>query len=78
MKNPRFLRYLPLLVLGLHSPAALAQTAPPAPPVAIAVDLAKPTGPLQPLWAYFGYDEPNYTYMKDGQQLLTELASTLR
>jgi xylan 1,4-beta-xylosidase len=30
---------------------------------------------MQPLWAYFGYDEPNYTYMKDGQKLLTELAA---
>jgi xylan 1,4-beta-xylosidase len=81
MKNPPFLRYLPLLVLGLHPPTALAQTPPPvtqpaqAPPVAISVDLARPTKPLQPLWAYFGYDEPNYTYMKDGQQLLTELAA---
>jgi xylan 1,4-beta-xylosidase len=44
-------------------------------PVAITVDVAKPLGPMQPLWAYFGYDEPNYTYMKDGQKLLTELAA---
>jgi xylan 1,4-beta-xylosidase len=25
------------------------------------------------MWAWFGYDEPNYTYMKDGTKLLTEL-----
>jgi xylan 1,4-beta-xylosidase len=79
MKNPQLLRYLPLLVLGLRSSAAIAQTPPPAtqptPPVAISVDLARPTGPLPPLWAYFGYDEPNYTYMKDGQPLLAELAA---
>jgi xylan 1,4-beta-xylosidase len=31
-------------------------------------------GPMTPMWAWFGYDEPNYTYMKDGQKLLTELA----
>ncbi len=30
---------------------------------------------MYPMWAYFGYDEPNYTYMKDGQKLLTELAA---
>ena len=30
---------------------------------------------LQPAWAWFGYDEPNYTYMKDGKKLLTELAA---
>ena len=50
-------------------------TAQPVPPVSITVDLAQPKGPMQPLWAYFGYDEPNYTYMKDGQKLLTELAA---
>jgi Glycosyl hydrolases family 39 len=26
------------------------------------------------MWAWFGYDEPNYTYMNDGKKLLTELA----
>lgn len=31
-------------------------------------------GPMSPVWAWFGYDEPNYTYMKDGKKLLSELA----
>ena len=26
--------------------------------------------PMTPMWAFFGYDEPNYTYMKDGRKLL--------
>ncbi len=30
---------------------------------------------MKPVWAFFGYDEPNYTYMKDGQKLLSELAA---
>lgn len=30
--------------------------------------------PMKPLWAWVGYDEPNYTYMKDGVKLLTELS----
>ena len=30
--------------------------------------------PMIPLWAWFGHDEPNYTYMEDGQKLLTALA----
>jgi xylan 1,4-beta-xylosidase len=30
---------------------------------------------MKPVWAWFGYDEPNYTYMKDGKKLLTELAA---
>lgn len=30
---------------------------------------------MDPVWAWVGYDEPNYTYMKDGQKLLSELAA---
>jgi len=29
---------------------------------------------MKPIWAWFGYDEPNYTYMKDGRKLLSEIA----
>src|SRR5260370_29795024 len=41
----------------------------------IHVDAARSLGPMTPFWSYFGYDEPNYTYMKDGRKLLSELAS---
>jgi xylan 1,4-beta-xylosidase len=44
-------------------------------PVAIRVDLNASAGPLKPVWSFFGYDEPNYTYMKDGRKLLSELAA---
>jgi xylan 1,4-beta-xylosidase len=44
-------------------------------PVNIRVNLAKETGPMSPVWAWFGYDEPNYTYMKDGKKLLSEIAA---
>lgn len=47
-------------------------------PVAIQVDLTKDKGPVRPIWAWFGYDEPNYTYMKDGQKLLTEISKLSR
>jgi xylan 1,4-beta-xylosidase len=30
---------------------------------------------LHPIWAYFGHDEPNYTYQPDGKKLLSELAA---
>ncbi|HVU58997.1 MAG TPA: hypothetical protein VHD83_28240 [Puia sp.] len=30
---------------------------------------------LVPIWAFFGYDEPNYTYQPDGKKLLSELAA---
>ena len=39
----------------------------------IQVDLNKDLGLIKPIWAWFGYDEPNYTYMKDGRKLLKEL-----
>ncbi len=42
--------------------------------VNIQVDLGQPIGAMKPIWAWFGYDEPNYTYMKDGQALLSDLA----
>jgi xylan 1,4-beta-xylosidase len=42
-------------------------------PVTIRVDAGKPLGPLKPIWRYFGADEPNYAYMKDGQKLIREL-----
>lgn len=41
----------------------------------IQIDYSKETGPMKPIWAWFGYDEPNYTYMKDGKKLLSELAA---
>ncbi|MBU3820970.1 beta-xylosidase [Flavobacteriaceae bacterium XHP0103] len=40
----------------------------------IAVDFNKSVGPMKPIWAWWGYDEPNYTYMKDGKKLLGEIA----
>ena len=34
----------------------------------------KPTGAYKPLWNWYGYDEPNYTYSPHGKKLLKELA----
>ena len=44
-------------------------------PVAIRVDATVREGPLKPIWSYFGYDEPNYTYMKHGPKLISELSA---
>ena len=41
----------------------------------IHVDLNSDLGAMKPIWAWFGYDEPNFTYMKDGRKLLTELSA---
>src|SRR5664279_4978869 len=43
--------------------------------VHIKIDLAKTGNKRQPIWAWFGYDEPNFTYMKDGRKLLGEIAA---
>ncbi len=40
----------------------------------ISIDASKTTGPYKPIWSYFGYDEANFTTMKDGKKLLTELS----
>ncbi|KLT67404.1 beta-xylosidase [Pedobacter sp. BMA] len=40
----------------------------------IEVNFDRNVAPMKPVWAWFGYDEPNYTYMKDGQKLLTEIS----
>ena len=45
--------------------------------VNIRVDAAHQLGEWRPVWRFFGADEPNYAYMKDGKKLLTELG-TLR
>ena len=41
--------------------------------VAVTVDANRVVGNLPPIWRFFGTDEPNYTTMKDGRKLLTEL-----
>jgi xylan 1,4-beta-xylosidase len=43
------------------------------PPVSILVDASEVIGDMKPFWAYFGYDEPNYTTGDNGRKLLTEL-----
>jgi xylan 1,4-beta-xylosidase len=43
-------------------------------PVSIQVDAAKVEGPHRPVYRFFGYDEPNFTYMPNGRKLIGELA----
>jgi xylan 1,4-beta-xylosidase len=44
-------------------------------PVTVRVDASQKVGTLKPVWKYFGYDEPNYTYAKNGRKLIGELAA---
>jgi xylan 1,4-beta-xylosidase len=42
-------------------------------PVSIRVHTSETIGPFKPIYGYFGYDEPNYTYTKNGKKLVGEL-----
>ena len=42
--------------------------------VTVRVDASQNLGRLKPIWSYFGYDEANYTYTKNGAKLIQELA----
>src|SRR6202022_4369286 len=61
-----------LISLGANSQQG-AQQSPES--VNIQVQFDQPQGTILPIWNYFGYDEPNYTYAANGQKLLGELAA---
>lgn len=56
------------------SESAFAQSSLSSSDISIQVDFNKTKGVMKPIWAFFGHDEPNYTYMKDGKKLLGEIA----
>src|SRR5581483_8668506 len=62
-----------LLLLFLLLAPCIAQPAPQR--VNIQVHVNQPDGSLPPIWNFFGYDEPNYTYAPNGQKLLGEIAA---
>lgn len=72
MKKPRHI--LPFVVLFFLS-SHLCWPQPASQSASIEVHLDQPDGQLSPLWNYFGYDEPNYTYAANGKKLLGELAA---
>ncbi len=60
----------PTVLLSLLAAAAFAQD-----PVVIRVDASARLGLFKPIYSYFGYDEPNYTYTDNGRKLVGELAA---
>ena len=64
---------LAFLLAALLSPWGGAQPSPET--VNIQVHFDQPQGAISPIWNYFGYDEPNYTYAPNGKKLLGELAA---
>lgn len=68
MKTAAKISLIPFLLLAAIQVAYTQNKA------SIEVNFSKSIAPMKPIWAWFGYDEPNYTYMKDGQKLLTDIA----
>ena len=79
VRRPSACLVLAILIISCRFVAGQDQPAPqPATrafPVMIQVDAGKTIGQMRPVWRFFGYDEPNYTYMKDGLKLLGQLRS---
>jgi xylan 1,4-beta-xylosidase len=71
----KFLRrcLLAVALLLLLGPISWTQQAPES--VSIRVHADQSDGMVAPLWNFFGYDEPNYTYATNGRKLLGELAA---
>lgn len=62
-----------LFAIALPVIAQSGQTAESPQTVNITVNLDKPIGAYKPIYAWFGYDEANFTTMHDGRALMTEL-----
>ncbi|MEX1113801.1 MAG: hypothetical protein WEB53_01035 [Akkermansiaceae bacterium] len=42
-------------------------------PVTISINAGEALGEIKPIWRFFGADEPNYAYLREGKDLLGEL-----
>ena len=67
------LRRFGVVALGLVAVGLGGGSAQQAGPVTITVDTAVKKGAFTPFWAWFGHDEPNYTYTPNGKKLLSAL-----
>ncbi len=76
MKTSKLLFVLSLLILhqGFINENFAQGSGKSAKPVQIRVEMDNEIEDINPVWAWFGHDEPNYTYMKDGKKLLTEIS----
>lgn len=63
------------LTAALQTLAGPPATDPDPIPVTIEVDAARDEGPIEPVWRFFGADEPNYATMKDGRTTLATLGA---
>ena len=66
----RFITAVAVVAIALAAPASKQ-----AEHVSITVDTSVVRGPMTSMWAWFGHDEPNYTYTDNGKKLLSDLAA---
>ncbi len=75
MKYSKCFRFFGSLLTILFSfNPSFSQPKLPAENIQIFINANQEMGKLDPIWAWWGYDEPNYTYMKDGEKLLSEIS----
>jgi len=72
-------QFFSCVLIGAAASAVGQGVIPPAPPAStqspatITVDIASKVGPYKPIYSWFGYDEANYTTMRNGKALLRDL-----
>jgi xylan 1,4-beta-xylosidase len=66
---------IPFIVSFVFAAAILSSPQDTPDDVRIRVHADQVDGPIAPVWSFFGYDEPNYTYAPNGEKLLAELSS---
>jgi len=72
-------QFFSCVLVGSAAGAVAQGVIPPAPPAStqtpatISVDMARKLGEYKPIYSWFGYDEANYTTMRNGKALLREL-----
>lgn len=71
-------RFKALAILSFLLFARAVHTEPLPGVVPVRVRFDHPQQPFLPVWNYFGYDEPNYTYASNGKKLLGEIAALNR
>ena len=76
--NSKMIRFVRAAALVCSLVAVASIKAADAFPVSIRVDAGQTNGELKPIWRFFGADEPNYAYMKNGQKLVNELGALRR
>jgi xylan 1,4-beta-xylosidase len=64
-----------LAAIALAASLPLCAAEPSASKVELTIHATQSKGPMTPIWAWFGYDEPNYTTAPNGKKLLDDIAA---